>query len=431
MFFPRVARTWTGPYVTPDASPAPVKETSRKGWVVVGALFMMLGIVVTARNSIGLMIPFWTEEFDGWTNGFVSTAAAVMMTVMAAIAPGAGLLIDRFGARAIYRLGMGFIGTALIVCSFMTDKWELFAFYSVMGGIGFAIVSPSIVSSTVAQYFDTRLGLATSVATSGSTGGQLALMPLLSILVVTIGWRPSFVAVGVIILITAVVVPWMIGDRPRSERAMRAGDGWALRATLSRLGHDRTFWLLTAGFFICGFTTAGVVKIHLIPYAVSCGFPAVESAFAYGVMSFFSMVGMITYGYLSDRLHRPYLLASIYFLRALTFILLMQITGSSTTLFVFAVLFGIFDYGTFPIVASLVASHIGRRIMGVTMGLIFASHSLGAAAGTFMGGYLFDLFARYDWVWIISVGLAGTAALLTVFIVENRTPSPDPEPAPA
>lgn len=412
--------------------PTPTSEIDAacKGWIVVGVLFMMLGIVVAARNSIGLMMPFWSKEF-GWTYGLVSSAGAMMMTVMALIAPGAGLLIDRFGARAIYSMGMGLIGVALIVCSFMTDEWELFAFYSVMGGVGFAIVSPSIVSSTVAHYFHTRLGLATSVATSGSTGGQLALMPLLGILVVGIGWRPSFVAVGIVILIAGVVVPLLIGERPRSDHAMRARDGWALGSTLSRLGHDRTFWLLTAGFFICGFTTAGVVKIHLIPYAVSCGFAPVESAFAYGVMSFFSMVGMITYGYLSDRLHRPYLLASIYFLRALTFILLMQITGSSTTLFLFAVLFGIFDYATFPIVASLVASHIGRRIMGVTMGLIFASHSLGAAAGTYMGGYLFDLFARYDWVWIVSICMAGMAALLTLFIVENRTPSGGPATAPA
>ncbi|MBT5047213.1 MAG: MFS transporter [Rhodospirillaceae bacterium] len=409
-----------------DPPSAPETDTARKGWVVVAALFMTLGIVVTARNSIGLMMPFWSKEFD-WTYGFVSTAGATMMTVMALVAPGAGLLIDRFGARVIYGMGMGLIGIALIVCSFMTDKWELLAFYSIMGGIGFAVVSPSIVSSTVAQYFHSGLGLATSVATSGSTGGQLALMPLLGILVVTVGWRPSFIGIGVIILIAALIVPWVIGERPRSERARGSDDGWGLRATLSQLGHDRTFWLLTAGFFICGFTTAGVVKIHLIPYAVSCGFAPVESAFAYGVMSFFSMVGMITYGYLSDRLHRPYLLASIYFLRALTFILLMQITGSSTTLFLFAILFGIFDYSTFPIVASLVASHIGRRIMGVTMGLIFSSHSLGGAAGTYMGGYLFDLFARYDWVWIVSIGMAGAAAIITLFIVENRTPAPDSE----
>ena len=126
------------------------------------------------------------------------------------------------------------------------------------------------------------------------------------------------------------------------------------------------------------------------------------------------------FGALSDRFHRPALLASIYFLRALTFIILMQIPGSSPLLFTFAVLFGLFDYATFPIVASLVASHIGRHVMGISMGLIFGAHSLGGAAGSYLGGHLFELFARYDWVWIMSFGLALLAAFLTILIRENR-----------
>jgi MFS family permease len=407
-----------------DPSTTSIKD-SRKGWVVVCTLFLMLGIVITGRNSIGLMMPFWKDDL-GWSYGFVSTAGATMMIVMAAGAPAAGLVLDRFGARAIYAVGMSFIGTGFILCSFMTEPWQLIALFSVMGGIGFAVVSPSLVSSTVAHYFDSRLGLATSIATSGSTGGQLALMPLLGLLVVAVGWRPSFIAIGATILATAIIVPILIGKKPRGAPSERVASGWALAATFTQLRGDRTFWLLTGGFFICGFTTAGVIKIHLIPYAVSCGFPPLQSAVAYGVMSFFSMAGLILYGYLSDRLHRPTLLASIYFLRALTFILLMHIAGSPAMLFIFAILFGIFDYSTFPIVASLVASHIGRHIMGITMGLIFASHSLGGALGSFMGGYLFDLFARYDWVWMISIGLALTAAFLTVLIKENRPPVAEP-----
>lgn len=393
--------------------------------MVVGTLFLMLGIVLTGRNSIGLMMPFWKDDL-GWSYGTVSTAGAIMMTVMAATAPAAGLVLDRFGSRAIYAAGMSFIGLAFILCSFMTEPWQLIALFSVMGGIGFAVVSPSLVSSTVARYFDNQLGLATSIASSGATGGQLALMPLLGLAVVGMGWRPSFIAIGVTILATAIIVPILIGREPRNEPSARAAAGWALAATFTQLRSDRTFWLLTAGFFICGFTTAGVISIHLIPYAMSCGFPPLQSAFAYGVMSFFSMAGMILYGYLADRLHRPALLTSVYFLRALTFILLMHITGSPAMLFIFAILFGIFNYSTFPIVASLVASHIGRHIMGVTMGLIFASHSLGAALGSFMGGYLFDLFARYDWVWMISIALALLAALLTILIKENRTPVAEP-----
>jgi MFS family permease len=408
----------------PDPSTVVTKD-SRKGWVVVGTLFLMLGIVLTGRNSIGLMMPFWKDDL-GWSYGTVSTAGAIMMVVMAAVAPAAGLVLDRFGARAIYAAGMSFIGVGFVLCSFMTEPWQLVALFSIMGGIGFAVVSPSLVSSTVARYFDSRLGLATSIASSGATGGQLALMPLLGLVVIASGWRVSFIAMGVTILATAIIVPILIGKEPRNEPSGRAATGWALASTFNQLRSDRTFWLLTGGFFICGFTTAGVISIHMIPYAVSCGFPPLQSAFAYGVMSFFSMTGMIVYGYLADRLHRPALLASIYFLRALTFILLMHITGSPAMLFIFAILFGIFNYSTFPIVASLVASHIGRHIMGVTMGLIFSAHSLGGALGSFMGGYLFDLFARYDWVWVVSIALALLAALLTTLIKENRTPEAQP-----
>jgi len=140
------------------------------------------------------------------------------------------------------------------------------------------------------------------------------------------------------------------------------------------------------------------------------------------VLSAFSLIGMIGFGWLSDRFHRPVLLAAIYFLRALTFVMLMYVAGNTPLLFLFAVMFGLFDYATFPIVASLVATHIGRHVMGLTMGLIFGGHSLGGALGSLTGGYLFDIYARYDWVWIISVGLALTAALLSILIRETRTP---------
>ena len=399
------------------ANPSP--DSARKGWIVVGALFLMLGIVITARNSIGLMMPFWQDDL-GWSYGLVATAGAAMLVVMALGAPIAGLVIDRYGAGAVYATGMSLVGIAFILCSFMTEKWQLFVLFSVVGGVGFAAIAPSLVSTTVAQYFDEKIGFATSVATSGSTGGQLALMPLFAVLISALAWRQSFVVVGIAILATMVAVHLLIRNGGGQRRPAAGATSWNIGATMRLLGGDRTFWLLAGGFFICGFTTAGVIKIHLIPYAVSCGFPPLQSATAYGVMSFFSMVGMIAYGYLSDRMHRPMLLASIYFMRALTFILLMHIADSTPALFIFATLFGIFDYATFPIVASLVASHIGRHIMGVTMGLIFAGHSLGGALGSFMGGYLFEMFARYDWVWIVSFGLAILAAFLTVFIRETR-----------
>lgn len=408
------------------------ERSTGRGWVVVCALFLMLGIVITARNSIGLLMPFLKEDL-GWSYGLVSSAGAAMLTTMALIAPVAGMMLDRYGPRLIYAFGMFLAAVALGLTALISEPWQLILCYGVVGGVGFAAISPSLVSTTVASHFDRGLGLATGVATSGSTAGQLALMPLLAVLIGSFGWRSSLWIAAAAVAATAVAVNLLIGRRapPAADAQIgriptpRPRFGTAFRG----LARQRTFWLLAGGFAICGFTTAGVIKIHLIPYAVACGFPPLESATAYGVMSAFSLAGMIGFGHLSDRFHRPALLATIYFMRALTFLVLLQIGGSSTLLFTFAVLFGIFDYATFPIVASLVASHIGRHIMGFTMGLIFAAHSLGGAAGTFLGGYLFELFARYDWVWFLSFGLALLAAALTVLIHENRGGNPALAPA--
>jgi MFS family permease len=107
-------------------------------------------------------------------------------------------------------------------------------------------------------------------------------------------------------------------------------------------------------------------------------------------------------------------------MRGLSFILLMFIADDPALLFVFAVAFGLFDYSTVPVTASLVASHIGLRIMGLTMGILSAGHALGAAIGLFLAGRLFDLFQQYSWTWIASLALALLAGLLSFLIRENR-----------
>jgi MFS family permease len=189
---------------------------------------------------------------------------------------------------------------------------------------------------------------------------------------------------------------------------------------LELLLRSPVFHLLFWSFTICGFTTSGVIEGHLIPYAIACGYPPLESATAYGVLSGFNLLGMVLAGWLTDRMHRPLLLGGIYIMRALSFILLMYITDDPALLFIFAVAFGLFDYSTVPVTASLVASHIGLRIMGLTMGILSAGHALGAAVGLFLAGRIFDLFQHYSWTWSASLGLALIAGALCFVIRENR-----------
>ena len=144
------------------------------------------------------------------------------------------------------------------------------------------------------------------------------------------------------------------------------------------------------------------------------------------------MVGMLISGYLTDRMSRPLLLGSIYFLRAITFIMLFFLTDNVVMLFAFAVIFGTLDFATVPPTAGLVASHIGVNTMGLTMGIMFLGHSLGGALGSVTGGWMFDTFARYDWVWIMALALALLAAVLSWSVPEKRdTNSAEPSPAAA
>jgi MFS family permease len=189
---------------------------------------------------------------------------------------------------------------------------------------------------------------------------------------------------------------------------------------LRQLAGDRTFLLLFAGFFICGITTTGVIETHLLPYAAACGFPPLEGATAYGLLSAFNVAGMVLAGLLTDRMHRPLLLGIIYILRGLTFVVLMQIVDDLPLLIIFAVAFGLVDYSTLVVTAHIVASHIGVRKMGLAMGILSSSHSIGGAIGAFAAGYLYDLFAQYEWVWIASILLAILAGFLSFGIRESN-----------
>ncbi|HEX6120961.1 MAG TPA: MFS transporter [Dongiaceae bacterium] len=181
---------------------------------------------------------------------------------------------------------------------------------------------------------------------------------------------------------------------------------------LRRPAFHGLFW----SFLLCGYTTTGVIETHLIPYAEFCGIPPAPSSLAFGILMGVNTLGMVAAGYLTDRMNRTLLLASIYFFRSLTFLMLPLVIGDPSVLWIFAVLFGIFDYATVPPTASLAAGHLGKARVGTAMGLISAGHSIGAALGAFMGGYLFDATGGYGWLWSSSFGLALAAAMIAAIV---------------
>jgi MFS family permease len=404
---------------------------NRGGWLVVLISFLLLSMTFSGRAMLGLAMPVLEDEF-GWSRTFVSLGAGLCLLVTGIMSPVAGNFTDRAGPRRMLALGLVVVAAGLALTATVSSRWLFLISYSLVAGVGFGTVALHVVSTMVAQRFAENRGLATGVATSGSTAGQLLIVPLLALVMTSYGWRESYGAMALATLLLAPVVLFAIRPARAAQRSAAASaPAEPLGVRLRFLLRSRVFHALFWSFTICGFTTAGVIETHLLPYAAACGFPPLESATAYGVLSAFNMVGMVAAGYLADRAHRPFLLGMIYIVRGLSFLVLMQIVGDTSLLFTFAVMFGLFDYSTVPFTASLVASHIGLRIMGLTMGLLVMGHGFGAAIGSFLGGVLYDLFAQYEAVWLASVVLAVVAGLICFTIRENRAPERSLAPQPA
>lgn len=391
-------------------------------WIIVGVCFFALAISFSSRSSLSqIMAPLQDEM--GWSRSTVSGAAALAQIFMAIASPIVGNLVDRFGPRFLLSAGLAAVGGGVLLASGAQAPWQFYLAYSVIAGIGFGTAATHVVSTIVSLTFTRNRGLAIGVATAGATAGQFVFIPILGRVLETTDWRTSYLALGSTVLAFAPVVLAVI--KPPSAAAVERRRAKVMEPMADRLAflfRSPTFHLLFWSYFICGVTTSGVIEAHLIPYSVFCGFTVPDSSDAFGLLMVFNLAGMILAGWLADRMNRPLLLAGIYVARGLSFIILLLLVDNPgyQTLVAFAVIFGVFDYSTVPVTASLAASHLGLRIMGLTMGLLTAGHALGGAVGAQMGGVIFDLFATYAWTWWIALVTALFAGFLSYLIRETR-----------
>lgn len=406
----------------------------QRGWIVVAICFVALSFTFGARSSVSMVLPIWTQEL-GWSATQVSTGASLVLVMMALGSPVAGNLMDRFGARIVMACGLLALALGVGATSYVSDATYYYILFGVVGGVGWASVSIPMTTAAISGYFVKFRGLAIGIGVSGASGGQLPILTLLGIMIAALGWRQSYQILAVVMAAMAVLVLLRFRlpiDDPEDRTEMPAApDKDALIDRLRFLFANRTFVLLLGAFSLCGFTTAGVIDVYFIPYAISCGFTLVEGSAAYGVHGLGNLAGVVLFSWMADHVNRPRLLASMFFLRAAAFVLLMFISVDIRVMFVFAAIFGILNFATFPVIANIVATHIGVRIIGLTLGLLFGGHSLGAAIGVVIGGWMFDISARYDFVWWLSVALAAMAGVFAILVRETRQPPSKAVPAAA
>jgi MFS family permease len=396
-------------------------------WLVVGLGFLALALIYAMRALLGVTMTPWIEE-ERWSRELISGVMSASLVVMALVAPVSGHILDRLGPRVVLGGGLLALAAGSALTAAVGAPWQLFIGYGGISAIGFGVGTVSAVATVVLNTVGERSGLKVGFATSGATAGQLLLVPLLSAIVADFGWRAGYLTVAATALALG-LAGWMLAGRWRAARWAEArhddaGRGIPALTSLGDFLRSRIFHALFWSFTVCGFTTTGVIETHLIPYAEFCGFPPVPSATIYGLLSGVNLLGMVLAGWLTDHLHRPLLLGSLYVIRALTFVFLVLIGPDFELMLVFAVLFGLVDYATIPVTTSIARSRFGIGRLGLVMGMMSAGHAMGGALGAYLGGALSEGLGSYQWVWLSAVAIALLGGLMAYSIPEPDRPLP-------
>jgi MFS family permease len=397
--------------VNPLAKPHP--------WIIVFVGFFALALSFSVRMSLGVAMPTWEQSLN-WSREVISGYGAIGLIVMAVIFPLVGAIVDRAGSRAVLLTGCFALAAATGLIASMDAPWQLLVAYGVFGGVGFTLVGNTLVSVMIARAFDARRGFATGIATSGATGGQLLFVPIITLAFTTIGWRASFTIIAVSCVALGVFAFLLLRGEHTKTTSIDAGKQTGFGESFRIFMRDPGFHALAASFFVCGVTTTGAIETHFIPFAALCGFPPMPSAIAYSILAGCNIIGMMAFGWLCDRFNRSHLLAVIYGVRALAFIVLLYVANDYSTLIVFAIVAGFVEYATLPATAGLAAARYGVANLGKAMGLLMTAHSLGAALGAYAGGRLFVEFGNYDVAWIASSLSALVAALIVFAATDPR-----------
>lgn len=390
--------------------------------ITIAVAFVVLAVSFAARAVIGLGMQIWSADL-GWSRSQISAIGSIALVTMAVTVPLAGLAADRIGGRLVLLIGCLCLASGLGLVSVMSAFPHFAVGYGLLCGAGFGLVSLPVVGSLVVRHVRTRQGLATGIATAGSTGGQLLILPALAALFPVLGWRSGLAIVAVLAAFVGLgaylVVPRHVQEIQRHGGAQESCEaGRSLPVTAFR---SRAFLGLFLSFALCGFTATGVVETHLIPFAQICGFSTLASASAYSLFALFNLIGMVLSGVIADRVDRQFLLVSIFVVRGSAFIVPVFVGGDYATLLIFAVIVGVAFYATFPPTIGLCAAHFGKENLGLVMGVLTVGHSIGAAVGAWFGGFIYDIFLRYDVMWYGAAILAFSSATFALLVSDPRS----------
>jgi MFS family permease len=437
---------------TPDQT----KSLSRfyYGWVIVATCLLILTLTSLVATSFPIFYVPVLEGFN-WSRGSTAIALSIHLILSGVAAPFAGELIDRYGPRVVMPIGAVITGAALILLSRSTALWQVYATFGVLAAIGCATIHITPLTAVASNWFTRNRGMAISLVVAGPGAGQLLILPLLQTLIQRSGWRIAYLVFGLAVLIVpTTLVRLFLYRRPSDKgvvleeeaRPQRTREGvdvdtdenssaetdgsstteWVVVDkkwtetdwTVAKAIRKQRFWslmlvlaLVASGFFLIG--------IHLIAYLEDKGYSPVTAAYVMGFQGLINIFGTLLGGMLGDRIGREKTL-SLGVLFYIGCIVFLNLSGWVSLYFLvgFVLLYGV-GYGmAFPALMASVADLFQGKHFGSILGVMLLGGYFGAALGSWLGGFLFDLTHAYRLNFLV----AGTVMLLAAALIWKAGP---------
>nr|MBO2512114.1 MFS transporter [Gammaproteobacteria bacterium] len=385
------------------------------GWVLFGAS-LILALSLGVRHGFGLFLAPMSAEF-GWGREVFAFAIALQNLVWGLVQPFTGAFADRFGATRAVVIGGILYALGLALMGLVDSPWSLSMSAGVLIGIGLSGTSFSVLLGVVGRASPPeKRSMAMGIAAAAGSFGQFAMLPGSLGLIEWLGWSSALLALSLLI---ALIVPltWMVEDRPHPALGQEQTLGEALREAAGHSG----FWLLSLGFFVCGFQVV-FIGVHLPAYLVDQHLQAEVGTTVLALVGLFNVFGTYIAGWLGSRLSKPRLLAGLYLLRSLVIVAFLWLPLSPWTAYAFGMAMGLLWLSTVPLTNGTVATLFGVRNLSMLGGIVFLFHQLGSFLGGWLGGYLYDRTGSYDLVWQISILLGVMAAVLNWPVREQPVP---------
>jgi sugar phosphate permease len=344
--------------------------------------------------------------------------------------PFSGRLISRFGPMRLLvgALTVSALGTASLI--WLQNIVQLSVVWGVLVGLATGVLAIPLGAALANRWFAQRRGLVVGILGAGSSAGALIWVPVMMGMTQAFGWRSAMLLGAALLLVLVPVVLLIVRDSPKTvgleaygaENAPASDAITDARTTpMSEALRTRDFWLLAGSFFVCGYTSNGLIGTHLIPHAVEHGFTENVAAGALALIGAFNVVGTICSGYLTDRFNPRRLLATYYAFRAASLVLLPAVT-TETGLIVFAVMFGLDYIATVPPTVALTADRFGRANLATVFGWISFAHMVGGAIASYASGVSRDLFGDYTLAFMVAAIFGFIAAALSLQISRAARP---------